>query len=166
MWKIWRLSNRKGNVTLVPSPVMMTSEETRSEQSLQLSVTGDGDPLLAMEVPQLSGCMSASDIVSTEQTNQVESTKEPLSCFIILFSGSGSTGALLHNSHTGSLLKLVSDSCHGWVIQEGSLLTSSVVEPAGTARWRTFMWLSLTPWLPPSMMARFQDQLIPRKRVE
>jgi hypothetical protein len=28
------------------------------------------------------------------------------------------------------------------------------------------MWLSLTPWLPPSMMARFQDQLIPRKRVE
>lgn len=72
-------------------------------------------------------------------------------------------GALLHSSHTGSLLKLLSDSHHGCVIQEGSLLTSSVVEPAGTADWRTCMWFSLTPWLPPSSVARFQDQLIPKE---
>lgn len=70
----------------------MTSGEERREQSLQLKrVTGGGDPLLAMEVPQLSGHMSASDTVATEQTNQVDSTKEPQLCFIILFSGPGST---------------------------------------------------------------------------
>lgn len=100
------------------------------------------------------------------RTNQIGSVKEPWSCFIILFSGSGST----QNSSTQLTHRLSSEVAIRhlpWLghLQEGSLLTCLVVEPAGTADWRTCMWLSLTPWLPPSVVARFQDQLIPRKRA-
>lgn len=86
--------------------------------------------------------------------------EEPRSSFIVLVSCS----AVSRLSCTGSLLKVLSDSGCGWAVQEGSLLMCLVVEAAGTADRRTRMWLSLTPWLPPSVVAGFQDQLIPRER--
>lgn len=128
----------------------MTSGETGSEQSLELK-KGDrgGDPLLALEVhwQWVSGCMTASDSVASEPQL---ATLENCSPVALLFPGSGSTQAPLHSSHSEPLLKLLSDGSCDWVIQEGSLLTCFVVEPAGTADWRARMWLSLTYWLPRS----------------
>lgn len=102
-------------------------------------------------------------IVATEQTNPSWQHRRTTVCLIFLVPGSGSTWALVHNSSSGSPMELLSDRGCGWIIQEGSILTCLVVEPHGTADWRACMWLSLTPWLFPSVVASFQDQLIPRE---
>lgn len=87
------------------------------------------------------------------------------SCFIFLVPGSGSTWALVHDFSSGSPLKLPIrwGLCLG---HPGRVSTPTFsFEPARTADCRACMWLSLTPWLSPSVVARFQDQLIPRERT-